>query len=201
MTTQPSLLSTPPLRALYLPLLLLPLALLQGCPAPILLAGAAGGVMVATDERTPERILDDNLIESRVRDKFHASLKQGEEAHVSVTCYNGVVLLTGETLTSERRLQVQEIARSEEKVRRVHNEIRVADLADLQSRSNDTLITSKVKSQLFTSKIDGSKIKVVTELGTVYLMGLVNRETGTQAAEIARNVSGVKRVVLLFEYY
>jgi osmotically-inducible protein OsmY len=88
-----------------------------------------------------------------------------------------------------------------DKVRKVYNEIRITDLTPFQSRSNDSWITSKVKGKMYGTKdFDGSRVKVVTENGTVYLMGLVTQEQGVHAAELARTVEGVTRVVKLFEY-
>ena len=102
---------------------------------------------------------------------------------------------------SSLRTHIINIARHIDNVRRVHNEIRVANLTGFSSRTNDSWITSKVKTQMLATKgFKSSQIKVTTEAGTVYIMGLVTKKAGNQAAEIARNVSGVKRVVKLFEY-
>jgi osmotically-inducible protein OsmY len=182
-------------------LICLILTQLQGCAAPLLVAGAAGGATVATDKRSARSMVDDQLIESKTKDKIYAEAEVAKKIHVNVTSYNGVVLLTGETLSRSLRNRAINIARQINNVRRVHNEIRIADLTSFGSRTNDSWITSKVKTQMFTAKeFKSSQVKVVTEAGTVYIMGLVTKETGNQAAEIARNVSGVKRVVKLFEY-
>lgn len=182
-------------------LICLILTQLQGCAAPLLVAGAAGGATVATDKRSARSMVDDQLIESKTKDKIYSEAEVAKKIHVNVTSYNGVVLLTGETLSRSLRTRAINIARQINNVRRVHNEIRVADLTSFGSRTNDSWITSKVKTQMFTAKeFKSSQVKVVTEAGTVYIMGLVTKEAGNQAAEIARNVSGVKRVVKLFEY-
>jgi osmotically-inducible protein OsmY len=174
---------------------------LQGCPAPILVAGAAGGAVVATDERGTRSLVDDEVIESRAKDKLYADPEVAKKIHVNVTSYNGVVLLTGETVNRSLRTRAVNIVRYMDKVRRVHNEIRVGDLTDLQSRTSDGWITSKVKAQMLaTRNFKSTQVKVTTENGTVYLMGLVSKKAGNEAAEITRNVSGVKRVVKLFEY-
>lgn len=181
------------------------LFLLQGCVAPAaapLIVGGAGATATINDERPAYTILDDNRIEFGIKDKVYDKFKPEKDIHLNVTCYNGVVLLSGETLTSTMREQVLNLARQQEKVRRVHNELRVTELSGLKSRAKDTWITSRVKAKMFgTENFKGSKIKVITEFGNVYLMGLVTRETGTQAAEITRQVDGVKRVVKLFEYF
>jgi osmotically-inducible protein OsmY len=174
---------------------------LQGCAAPLLVAGAAGGATVANDKRNTRSMIDDQVIETKTKDKIYAEEEIAKKIHINVTSYNGVVLLTGETLSRSLRTRAINIARQINKVKRVHNEIRVADLTSFGSRTNDSWITSKVKTQMFATKgFKSSQIKVVTEAGTVYIMGLVTKKAGNQAAEIARNVTGVKRVVKLFEY-
>jgi len=185
----------------HLLLICLILAQLQGCAAPLLVAGAAGGATVATDKRSARSMVDDQLIESKTKDKIYADAEVAKKIHINITSYNGVVLLTGEALSNSLRARAINIARQINNVRRVHNEIRVADLTSFGSRTNDSWITSKVKTQMFTAKeFKSSQVKVVTEAGTVYIMGLVTKEAGNRAAEIARNVSGVKRVVKIFEY-
>lgn len=189
------------MRYLYLLLVLFLLSQLQGCAAPIVVAGAAGGAVAANDERNTRSLIDDQLIETKAKDKLYANAEVAKRIHINVTSYNGVVVLTGEVLSRSLRNRAINIVRHMDKVRRVHNELRVADLAGFQSRTSDSWITSKVKAQMITTKgFTSSQVKVVTEAGTVYLMGLVTKDTGNQAAEIARNVSGVKRVVKLFEY-
>ena len=177
------------------------LFLLQSCAAPLLVAGAAGGASIATDERSTRSQVNDQVIESKTKDKIYGDADGAKKIHINVTSYNGIVLLTGETLSRSLRLRATNIARNIDKVRRVHNEVRVADLTSFGSRTNDSWITSKVKTQMLTTKgFKSSQIKVITEASTVYIMGLVSKDAGDQAAEIARNVSGVKRVVKLFEY-
>ena len=174
---------------------------LQSCAAPLIVAGAAGGATVANDQRSTRSLVDDQVIETKTKDKIYADAEVAKKIHINVTSYNGVVLLTGEALSRSLRDRAINIARHIDKVRRVHNEIRVADLTGFTSRTNDGWITSKVKTQMLTAKgFKSSQVKVTTEAGTVYIMGLVTKEAGNQAAEIARNVSGVKRVVKLFEY-
>lgn len=174
---------------------------LQGCAAPILVAGVAGGATIANDKRSTRSMVDDQVIEAKTKDKIYADAGIAKKIHINITSYNGVVLLTGETLSGSLRTHVINVTRHIDNVRRVHNEIRVADLTAFSSRTNDSWITSKVKTQMLATKgFKSSQIKVTTEAGIVYIMGLVTKEAGNQAAEIARNVSGVKRVVKLFEY-
>jgi len=188
------------------PLLLLTISLcaalmLSSCAAPVLVAGAAGGASVANDQRSNQTMIDDQVIETNAKNAIYADPARSKRIHINVTSYNHVVLLTGEALSKTTRSKVVDIVRHTDKVRRVHNEIRIADLTDFSSRTNDSWITSKVKSKMLAAKgLPSSTIKVVTENGTVFLMGLVTKEVGDHAASIAREISGVKRVVKLFEY-
>jgi osmotically-inducible protein OsmY len=181
-------------------LLIVFLGLLHGC-APAMVAGAAGGAAAAHDERSAAAMLEDNVIEARAKDSIYGDPELVKKVHVNVTSVNHVVLLTGETLSGPLRDKVVDMVSRLEKVKRVHNEIRVADLTDFQSRANDTWLTSKVKTQMIATKgFDSTRVNVTTENGTVYLMGLVTHAEGDKATDIARNVDGVKRVVKLFEY-
>lgn len=175
--------------------------LLSGCAAPLLVAGAAGGATVARDERSNQSMLDDQVIEAKAKDAIYADPERAKRVHVNVTSYNHVVLLTGEALSKATRKEVLEIVRHLDKVRLVHNEIRIADLTDFSSRTGDSWITSKVKSEMLATRgFPSTRVKVITENDTVFLMGLVTKDVGDHAASIARKISGVKRVIKLFEY-
>lgn len=190
-----------PLQLFFVSLLTLSSALVvTGC-APVIVAGAAGGAAAAHDQRSGQAIIDDQFIEAKAKDAVYQDPAMAKRIHINITSYNRVVLLTGEALSKGERAKVIDIVRHLDKVRRVHNEIRIADLSGFKARSVDSWITSKVKAQMIATKgFDSTRVKVVTEAGSVYLMGLVTREQGTQAADIARQVSDVKRVVKLFEY-
>jgi osmotically-inducible protein OsmY len=176
--------------------------LMSGCAAPLLLVGgAAGGASVAHDKRSNEVMVDDEFIETRAKDAIYKDPKMAKRVHINITSFNHVVLLTGEALSRSTRDKAVDIVRNLDKVRRVHNEIRVADLTGFTSRTGDTWITSKVKTQMIATKnFDASRVKVITEDGTVFLMGLVTKKEGEQASAIARKISDVKRVVKVFEY-
>jgi osmotically-inducible protein OsmY len=190
-----------PLQLFFVSLLsLLSALVVTGC-APVIVAGAAGGAAAAHDQRSGQAIIDDQFIEAKAKDAVYQDPAMAKRIHINITSYNRVVLLTGEALSKGERAKVIDIVRHLDKVRRVHNEIRIADLSGFKARSVDSWITSKVKAQMIATKgFDSSRVKVVTEAGSVYLLGLVTREQGTQAADIARQVSDVKRVVKLFEY-
>lgn len=175
--------------------------LLQGCAGVLLGAGAATTAVVANDRRTTGTMMDDETIEWKARAALGRNEKLWNESHISVTSFNNVVLLTGETPNEEMRAEATRLVREVDKVRGVHNELQVAAPSAMLSRSSDTYITSKVKTSLLADgEVPGSRIKVVTDAGTVYLMGLVTRGEADAATEVTRQVGGVQRVVKLFEY-
>ena len=146
-------------------------------------------------------IVNDENIESKATNTLYGDNNINKKIHVNVTSYNGIVLVSGEVLSEDLRQKVIDVVANIPDVRRVHNELVVADLTSFESRSGDTWITSKVKSQMMGDKqLESNFVKVVTENDTVYLMGLVTEKEAEIAAEIARNVTDVKRVVTLFEY-
>ncbi len=174
-------------------------ALLCGCVPLMVAGGVAAGAAVATDRRTTGTQVDDELIEDKV--SFAVRERFKGDFHVNVTSYNGIVLLTGEVPADAAKADIGEIARTTPKARSVQNELVVGPVTDLRSRTNDTLITSKVKTRFVeANKFQINHVKVVTEHGVVYLMGLVRHGEGDAAAEIASTTSGVQRVVKVFEY-
>ena len=185
--------------ALKISALVVALAALGGC-VPVIVAGAVGGTaMVATDRRSAGAQLDDENIEIKVSSQ--ANTEFGNRVHLNVTSYNGIVLLTGEAVDQSVQTAVGNIAKKTEKVRGVNNELVIGPLSDFSARSNDTYITSKVKSRMIeANKFPPNAVKVVTERGVVYLMGIVSKEEGASAADIAATTAGVVRVVTFFQY-
>jgi osmotically-inducible protein OsmY len=177
---------------------------LAGCVPLVIGTAAVGGASVAHDRRTAGTIVEDQVIEAKVIAALHDDSALWEQSHLSVTSYNMVVLLAGETPSEALRVRAEEIAQNVKPVRRVYNELTIAAPSSLMTRSGDSWITTEVKANFFKIKgiegFDPTRVKVVTVNGTVYLMGLVSREGGNAAAESARQVSGVQRVVKLFEY-
>jgi osmotically-inducible protein OsmY len=170
---------------------------LSAC-VPLVVGGAAVGTMVAVDRRTSGTQLEDEGIEVRSVNRINELL--GERAHVNVTSWNRQVLLTGEVPTAEDRQKVEQSVLGVENVRSVVNELVVAPISSVSQRSNDVLISGKVKASFVDAKdIMSSAFKVVTERGVVYLMGRVTQREATRATEIARGVSGVVKVVRIFE--
>lgn len=173
--------------------------LLSAC-APILVAGAAGGAaLVATDRRSTGAQVDDTTIETKVLTT--AAGRYGDRIHLNVTSFNGVVLLTGEVPDAAVRSDIYALARGTDRVRAVHDELVVGPATDLSARTNDTYITSKVKTRFLeaTDQFSATHVKVVTERRVVYLMGIVSRAEADAAARIAATTSDVARVVKLFE--
>ena len=175
-------------------------ALLSGCIPLMVAGGVAAGAAVATDRRTTGSQVDDELIEDKL--SFNVRERFKGDFHVNITSYNAIVLLTGEVPAEAARADIAELARSTSKVRSVQNELVIGPVTDLGSRSNDTLITSKVKTRFVeANKFQINHVKVVTERGVVFLMGVVRRGEGEAAAELASTTSGVQRVVKVFEYF
>ena len=178
------------------------LMVLQGCAAPLIIGGAAAtGVAIANDRRTAGTMLDDERIELHVLNLVAKEQDLAERIHLNVTSYNGVVLLTGEIEEAAQGRRIAEIARKVAKVREVKNELSIAPPSAAAGRSRDTVLTTRVKSRLVAdNRVDGTAIKVVSEQGTVYLMGLVTLPEAADAVEVTRNTSGVQRIVKVFEY-
>lgn len=176
--------------------------MLTGC-VPLLVGGTAVGVSMAHDRRTTGAVVDDQTIELKLYDELNRGLPPGN--HINTTSYNGAVLLSGEAVSAQAQQQAEAIARGiEPPVREVYNELVIGPPSTLSSRSNDTLLTTKVKSALLKINdipdFDPSRVKVVTERGVVYLLGLVRPKEADAAADMASQVGGVRQVVTLFEY-
>jgi osmotically-inducible protein OsmY len=177
--------------------------LFYGC-TPVVVGGAAAGGAAVYDRRTVGSFVDDEGVELKTRMAIFNDKELNSQIHINITSFNGIVLLSGEAPTAELRARAETITRGIEKVRLVHNEMSIAAPSSLMTRSSDTLITGKVKTSLFGIKgLEGFnpvRVKVVTENGTVYLMGMLYRSEAAAVTEKARQVSGVQRVVKLFEY-
>lgn len=172
-------------------------AALSGCAAAIV-GGAVAGGMVATDRRTAAAQLEDENIELRAVNNLSATF--GERAHLNVTSYNAVVLLTGEVPTEQDKLLAEQIVSRVANVRSIVNDLAVMPNTTMTQRSSDSLITGQVKASMVdTTDLFANSFKVVTERGVVYLMGRVTQREADRATEIARSVSGVKRVVRVLE--
>jgi osmotically-inducible protein OsmY len=174
--------------------------LIQGCGG-LVVAGAAVGAVAVSDPRASQVLMDDKILEMSAKDKIYSDRELQTRVHINVNSYNYVVLLTGEALSQDLKDKAVDIVRHLKNVRRVHNEIQVADLTSFESRAKDSWITSKVKTNMLgTKNLEATKIEVITENRIVYLMGFVSEDQGTKAAEVASQVEGVEKVIKLFEY-
>ncbi len=186
------------MRPALLPVALAATTLLGAC-APLLIGGAMlGGSMVVTDRRTSGTQIDDQGIELKSINRVSEAI--GDRGSVSVTSYNRQVLITGEVPTEADKAAVEQAVARIDNVRLIVNELALAAGSTLGTRSNDTLLTSKVKASMVDAKdVQANAYKVVTERGVVYLMGRVTEREATRATDIARGVSGVRKVVRVFE--
>jgi osmotically-inducible protein OsmY len=189
--------NTHKLRLLALLVIPLLVSVLTGCVAAVV-GGAGTAVVIGEDRRTVGTVTEDQGIElkaeNRINDKFKA-------AHINVTSFSRMVLLTGEAPDAAAKAEIEKIVRAVENVRGVYNEIAIGSPSALSARTNDSYITSKVKARFVDQrKFNAIHVKVVTEASVVYLLGLVKRKEADDAVEIARTTSGVQRVVKLFEY-
>lgn len=174
---------------------------LQGCFFVAGAAAGAAGVAVVYDHRKLEKILLDERIAKNINKKIHSITDLHKDTHIEVSCFNQVVLLTGETTTAEISEQVEEFAHTTPDVVRVYNQVTIKGPVSTLTKTSDTWITTKIKTRMLATKgLKSGTIKVVTENGTVYLMGLVTHEQGDIAVDIAREISGVQRVMKIFEY-
>ena len=177
--------------------------LLGGCAA-VIVGGVAVGASAAHERRSVGTMMDDEAIEWKVRTAFDDDKPLSSQSHLSVISVNGVVLLVGQTPTEALRQRANTLAEGVDKVRVVHNELTIAAPNSYMTRSSDSYVTSKVKTSLFKVKghedFDPTRVKVVTENGTVYLMGILYRSEAEDAAKQASRVGGVQKVVKLFEY-
>ncbi|KTD66365.1 BON domain-containing protein [Legionella spiritensis] len=182
-------------RSLFI---LLSCMLLASCVAAVV-AGAAAGLVVY-DNRSFTMLESD----ARIFHKIHTAIvtdPRFQESRIIVSSYNQVVLLVGQTPTASLRVLAEKIAQKTPKVRRVYDEVTIGDPIPLSQRSQDSWITSQVRSQMLTkSGLESGSIRIVTENGVVYLMGIVTSEQASLAVDVARQVNGVQKVVKVFQY-
>ena len=173
------------------------LAGLSAC-VPLMVGGAVMGGMVATDRRTSGTVVEDEGIELKAAARIRENL--GERAHVNVTSYNRQVLLTGEVPNAQDKALVEQITSQIENVRSTVNELGVLGNTTLSQRSNDTLVTARVKAALLDAKdLFSNSIKVVTERGTTYVMGRVTQREANRVTDIVTGTQGVLRMVRVLE--
>lgn len=171
---------------------------LGGC-APLVFGGAVvGTTLVAVDRRTTGIQIEDQNIELKAAARARAAAG-GEAAHINVTSYNRLVLLTGEVPTEAARRAAEQAVAQVENVRSIVNELAVAGVSSLTARSNDTILTGRVKAAFVDGGLSAAVVKVVTERGVVHLMGRLTEGEAERATQAARRVPGVQKVVRVFE--
>lgn len=173
---------------------------LQGC---FFVAGAAAGVAavaVVNDHRVISKTMQDTQIANKIVDKIKKNHSL-DSSHIEVTCFNRVVLLTGETTNERLKQKAGELAESVSEATRVYNQLTIQGPTSSLTRTSDSWITTKIKSQMVaTEDLKSGSIKVVTENGVVYLMGIVSHQQADIAVDIARQVAGVQKVMKIFQY-
>ena len=175
---------------------------LSSCTAILTETTGDLGIQENPAERTTGAMIEDEIIETKVAVNMRSQEPAFKKSNFSVISHNGVVLLVGQVDSDFLRERATEIAsKASAKIRRIHNELEVAGKTGFLSRSNDAWIATKIRTLMLTDNdVPASQVKVVTENGAVYLMGLVSQPEGNNAANLARNVSGVAKVVKVFEY-
>ena len=170
---------------------------LGGCAA-LLIGGAVGTALVASDRRTSGVLIEDQAIELKAANRVRETV--GDRGHVSATSYNRMLLLTGEVASEADRTAIEQTVSRIDNLRSTVNELAVMGSSSLTARSNDAVLTSKVKASYLDAKdLQANAVKVVSERGTVFLMGRVTEREATRASDLARGVSGVQKVVRVFE--
>jgi osmotically-inducible protein OsmY len=171
---------------------------LQGC-FPVIAAGVGSGALMAADRRTTGAYIEDESIEVKAANQI--GLKYKDTVHVNVTSFNRHVLVTGEAPNEGAKTDIARIVESIVNVKAVNNEMGVSEKTNFSSRSSDTVISVDVKLRFINNKVfQPDHVKVVTENGVVFLMGLVYHKEADAATEIASTTKGVQRVVKVFEY-
>jgi osmotically-inducible protein OsmY len=182
---------------------LLTSSLLYGCAAAVV-GGAATGATAVHDRRTVGTFIDDEGIELKARMAVFDDKELNSQIHINIISINGVVLLVGQAPTDAARQKAADLVSTVPKVRLIHNEMTIAAPNSYMTRSSDSLITAKVKTKMFTIKehdnFDPTRVKVVTENGVVYLMGILTHSEADTVTDAARQVGGVQKIVKLFEY-
>lgn len=183
-------------------LLTLTLALtltLTGC-AKIITVTTSEPIQISTNKRTLGTKINDQQLETIARVNLNKANQQLEDAHINIDSFNGVVLLTGQVPSEQMRNLAGETVGKINSVRQVHNELTARAPTDFQTRSQDSWLTTKIKTKLVVSSIQSRRILIITEAKTVFLMGLVSRYEAERITDVAKNTSGVKQVVKVFEY-
>ncbi len=188
-------------RLSYGTLFLLAMHLLVACIPIAVGVISVTALDISQDRRTVGRNIDDNSLEFQLRNIYSADEQIGSTVNISVTVVNGVVLLTGEVQTDAQRQRATALAKQLIETKKVVNALDLSGKTNLTSRANDAYLTSKVKFKLFRAEgVSASRIKVVTERGKVYLLGIVTQTEATAAINATKSVRGITHIIKVFEY-
>ena len=174
---------------------------LQGCVTAAVVGTAAVATKVATDPRTTGRQIDDETLEERIAYRLNQDAQLKEEARINVVSYNGRVLLIGQAPSEMAKETAKNVTMGIEGVSEVYNEIRIGGKIGFGQITKDSWITTQIKSKLLVNaEVKTTEVKVISENGEAFLMGNLTRNQADAAAEVARNVSGVTKVIKVIQY-
>ncbi|MFT4813095.1 MAG: osmotically-inducible protein OsmY [Paracoccaceae bacterium] len=182
--------------------LFISLFFLSSCTTILVKTTGEAGIQEDPTQRTTGAVVEDQSIKTKVAVNMKSQEPAFKGSNFSIISHNGVVLIVGQTQSEGLKAKATSIAsQASSKIKRIHNEMEISGETSLLSRSNDTWIATKVRTLMLANKeVPSDQIRVIAENGSIYLMGLINQEDGDRAANLARNVSGVTKVVKVFEY-
>lgn len=173
----------------------------SGCIPAVFVAGGAAGAAITNDNRKMQTISDDTDTAYQANNLIQADKELASKTHINVTMFNGTVLMTGQAPTAALKQKAETTIQPLKKIRKIYNQIAIAEPIGAFARSDDALITTNVKTRMLTTTdLKSNQFKIVTENSVVYIMGLTTRKQADMAVEVARHSSGVKQVVKLIEY-
>lgn len=185
----------------FLTLVIVLIATLSGCAAVVVGGAATSAVVAANDRRTTGTIIEDKSIQIKAMQAISDVAGDDQNVHVAAVSYNNQVLLIGQAPSQNLRAEIISRVKNITKVKKVHNEVMLKEPSTILQRSTDSWITTRIKSEMAVTKdLNPARVKVVTEDGIVYLMGIVKPPEEEITVDIARHVKGVKKVVKIFEY-
>ncbi|HAT27556.1 MAG TPA: phospholipid-binding protein [Gammaproteobacteria bacterium] len=187
---------------IYRVLVLVTLLITSSCTAILVRTTGEQGMQEDPSERTAGAVIEDQAIETKIIVNIKSQDSAFKQTHFDVISHNGVVLLIGQVESEQLKILATEIAsQASTKIKRIHNELEVTEKSSFMDRSSDVWIATKVRTLMLTdNQVPSSQVRVIAENGAVYLMGLISQADGDNAANVARNVSGVTKVVKVFEY-
>ena len=178
------------------------LVLATSCSTILVNTMSKDGIQENQARRTPGAVIDDRSIETIVAVNLKADDQAFRKTRFNVVSHNGIVLLVGQIQNQAMKNKATDIiSRASSKIKRIHNELEITEKSGILTRGNDSWIAAKVRTQILANdEVPSTQVRVIVENGVVYLMGILTEPEGNKAANVARNVVGVKRVIKVFEY-